>query len=295
MKALAKNLDHLGTAVADLDAGRLAYEKLGFRMTPRSQHRGAITSGGPVSLFGQGNHCAMLKQGYLEVLGIFDRTLPTPAQQYLDHYEGLHIVGLEPASVDDLSALARSGAALDAPRELGREVDFGLESPERRRAEFLNVRFRATEFPEATFIYTQHLTRDVMWQPHLLEHPNAVQALRCAYVCAPDAADLARRLSPVLQVRPEPVEPVEPGLHEFRFESSSLRLLTPQAWERSFPGIRAPAAARPVGFSLRTESLQETKRLLGRNAVPFRILEEGGIYVAPAFACGNVIHVTESH
>ena len=112
MEALAINLDHLGTAVEDLDAGRLAFEKLGFRMTPRSQHRGAAVPGGTVELFGQGNHCAMLERGYLEVLGIFDRTLPTPAQQYLDRYEGLHIVGLQPGSIDRLRELARSSAAL---------------------------------------------------------------------------------------------------------------------------------------------------------------------------------------
>lgn len=292
MKALARNLDHLGTAVADLDAGRRTYEKLGFRMTRRSQHRGAILPGGPVELFGQGNHCAMLKQGYLEVLGIFDRTLPTPAQRYLDLYEGLHIVGLQPGSIGDLLTLARSGSALDGPRELGREVDFGPEALEQRRVEFLNVKFRATEFPEATFLYTQHLTRDIMWQPHLLEHPNTAQAVQCAYICSMDAADLARRLSDVLQVCPERVQP---GLHEFRFESSSLRVLTPEAWERTFPGAAAPDAPRPAGFSVGTSSLQAAVKHLEHNGVPFQRLEGGDVYVAPAFACGTLIHFTESH
>jgi hypothetical protein len=291
MEALARNLDHLGTAVADLDAGRLAFERLGFRMTPRSQHRGAIVPGGPVQLFGQGNHCAMLKQGYLEVLGIFDRTLPTPAQQYLDKYEGLHIVGLQPGSIDQLRALARSSDALDGPRELGREVDFGPRALERRRVEFLNVKFRAAAFPEATFLYTQHLTRDVMWQAHLLDHPNAAQALQCAYVCSTDAHGLADRLSSVLLVPPEPVEP---GLIVFRFESSSLRIVTPEAWERMFPGAAAPRTPRPVGFSVRTASLQAAVDQLDRNGVPFQRCEEGGVYVRPGFACGNVIHFTES-
>ncbi|MBA2962298.1 MULTISPECIES: VOC family protein [Ramlibacter] len=292
MKALARDLDHLGTAVADLDAGRRAFEKLGFRMTPRSQHRGAVEPGGPVQQFGQGNHCAMLKQGYLEVLGIFDRTLPTPAQQYLDRYEGLHIVGLQPGSIDDLRALARNGSALDAPRELGREVDVGPQALERRRVEFLNVKFRAAEFPEATFLYTQHLTRDLMWQPHLLEHPNAAQALQGAYVCAADAAGLARRLAGVLQVQPEPGTP---GLIGFRFETSWLRIATPDAWERLFPGVAAPRTARPAGFSVRTASLQAVVDQLDRHAVPFQRCADGTLYVRPAQACGNVIHFTESH
>jgi hypothetical protein len=292
MEALARNLDHLGTAVADLDAGRLAFEKLGFRMTLRSQHRGAVVPGGPVELFGQGNHCAMLEQGYLEVLGIFDRTLPTPAQQYLDRYEGLHIVGLQPGSIDQLRALASSGGALDGPRELGREVDFGPQGLERRRVEFINVKFSPAAFPEATFLYTQHLTRDLMWQPHLLDHPNTAQALQCAYVCTSDADGLANRLAGVLQVH---TEPVGSGLIAFRFESSSLCIVTPEAWERMFPGATAPRTPRPVGFSVRTSSLQAAVDQLDRNGIPFQRCEEGGVYVRPGFACGNVIHFTESH
>ncbi|MES3003840.1 MAG: VOC family protein [Pseudomonadota bacterium] len=292
MEALAINLDHLGTAVEDLDAGRLAFEKLGFRMTPRSQHRGAAAPGGPVELFGQGNHCAMLEQGYLEVLGIFDRTLPTPAQQYLDRYEGLHIVGLKPGSIDRLRALARGGGALDAPRELGREVDFGPKGLERRRAEFINVKFRPAVFPEATFLYTQHLTPDVIWQPHLLAHPNRAQALQCVYICASDAQGLADRLAGVLQV---PAETVGPGLIAFRLESSSLRIVTPEAWERMFPAAPAPRTPRPVGFVVRTSSLESAVDQLDRNGIPFQRCEEGGVYVRPDFACGNVIHFTESH
>jgi hypothetical protein len=131
-----------------------------------------------------------------------------------------------------------------------------------------------------------------MWQPHLLEHPNAVQALQCAYVCSMDAAGIAHRLSGVLQVRPEPVES---GVHEFRFESSSLRVVAPEAWERMFPGVAAPRVPKPVGFGVSTSSLQAVTDQLGRNGIPFQRCERGGVYVSPAFACGNVIHFTESH
>ena len=38
-------LDHLAVMVADLSAAGAAYERLGFNMTPVSQHSGALTAG----------------------------------------------------------------------------------------------------------------------------------------------------------------------------------------------------------------------------------------------------------
>lgn len=290
MKALAKNLDHVGTVIPDIDVGRIYYEKLGFRMMPRSQHRGAVTPGGQVQLLGQGNHCAMLKQGYLEVMGVFDRTLPVPAQQYLDQHEGLHIVSFEPNSIDEVRALSHKTGQFDAPRELGREVDFGPQGLERRRVEFCNIRFRQSDFPEATFLYTEHLTRDIMWQPHLLEHPNGVEALNCAYVVSTDAKGTADRLAHALQVG---AKQLQPGSFKFEFENSSLRILAPDVLERSFPGISVPATSRPAGYTVRTSSLHSVQSQLERNSIPFQRHAEGGVFVCPPFAPGNVIHFIE--
>ena len=63
-------LDHAGVAVRDLDAAEAAYRRLGFNLTPRSIHSGAVEPGGPVVPWGSGNHCAMFADGYLEVVGL---------------------------------------------------------------------------------------------------------------------------------------------------------------------------------------------------------------------------------
>ena len=76
MSDLPLELDHVGVAVNDLDVGREVYERLGFTLTPRSIHSGSKTPGGPVEPWGSGNHCAMFRDGYLELIGLTDPDLP---------------------------------------------------------------------------------------------------------------------------------------------------------------------------------------------------------------------------
>lgn len=290
MHQIARNLDHVGTIVGNLDRGRSAFEKLGFTLTARSQHRGSVVPGGPVQLFGQANHCAMLKQGYLEVLGIVDYSLPTPASLYLEKYEGPHIVAFRPSSIDRVLELSRHPGLLDPPRALGRTVVFGPSGDQQREVKFTNVQFQPGSFPEATFIYTDHLTRETMWQPHLLAHENGAIALQRVYISCADPAPLASRLGEVLGMD---AQAVGPGCRVFEFESSSLALVTPQEWTRLYPGAVAPESTRPVGYIVRTESVDVAVDVLSRNNVPYQRAPSGGVFISPEHACGNVLHFNE--
>lgn len=290
MQPIALNLDHVGTAVADLDRGRATFEKLGFTLTARSQHRGAVVPGGPTQLFGQANHCAMLKQGYLEILGIIDPSMPIPARAYLDKYEGPHIVAMRPASVERVLELSLNGGPLDSPRELGRKVLFGLAGDEERPVKFTNVQFRADLFAEATFIYTEHLTRETMWQPHLLEHANKAVALNCVYISCAEPQDLAGRLAVAFEIEPQFDEA---GCLSFPFKNSSLTVVSPSVWSSLYPGTVSANVSRPVGFTVRTESLDAVTEVLSRNGVPYQHAPNGGVFVAQEYACGNLLHFNE--
>ena len=68
-------LDHLAVMVEDLTAAGNAYERLGFTMTPVSQHSGALAAGAAAEPWGTANRCAMFCQGYLELMGVIDGTL----------------------------------------------------------------------------------------------------------------------------------------------------------------------------------------------------------------------------
>jgi len=151
------------------------------------------------------------------------------------------------------------------------------------------MRFSSTAFTEAQFQYTEHLTRDVMWQPHLLEHPNGALSLDRVYLCSEDPAAISAKLSPVLGVAPR-----SPSAGEFVFDltASSLCVLGPEAWREHSMEAPAHPLPAPVGYAVRTASLEQVTDVLIRNQVPFTPYP-GGLCVGPQHACGNVIHFIE--
>jgi hypothetical protein len=289
IQAVAIDLDHIGTAVRDLDAAQAAFERLGFTLTPRSYHRGAATPGGPVEPWGSANHCAMLAQGYLEILGIVDDSKFSSARALLAKYEGPHIVAFRPDSAESVQHLIDRKLPVDIVRNLERTIPFGPEGNESRRVAFRNTRFSSATFPEAQFQYTEHLTREAMWQPHLLVHPNGATALDCVYLCSVDPQALIAKLSPVLGVSPRTGEA---GEFVFDFAASSLCVLTPEAWQRRSNEAPRHALPAPVGYSVRTSSLATAEAVLTRNAIPYTRSRDG-LYVGTGHACGNVIHFIE--
>ena len=290
MTPFALDLDHVGTAVHNLDDGQKAFLKLGFQLTPRSHHKGVSRPGGPVEPWGSANHCAMLQRGYLEVLGIVDQSLFSTAKALLARYEGTHIVAFCPRSMDDVEAqLTAKGLPVDTPRALERMAAYGPGGHESRRVAFRNARFTATVFTEAQFQYTEHLTRDTMWQPHLLVHANGALALDRLTLCAPDPAALAAKLSPILGVAPQASANGEVRL---ALEHSDVCVLTPAAWQARAPGNPLPPLPAPVGFTVRTASLAQAKDVLKGNAIP-HAESDGGIRVDAAHACGAVIEFNE--
>ncbi len=82
------------------------YERLGFRLTPLSRQSGRLRADGPVVPWGTANRCAMLRRGYIELLGILDPTLPANGlDHFLARYAGMHILALGIA--DETATLAR--------------------------------------------------------------------------------------------------------------------------------------------------------------------------------------------
>src|SRR5256885_16015969 len=66
-------LDHVAHFVPEMDAAAAALERCGFRLTPFTAQTNRV-DGKPVPA-GTGNRCAMLRQGYVEIL----TPVPTPS------------------------------------------------------------------------------------------------------------------------------------------------------------------------------------------------------------------------
>ncbi|ETA64316.1 glyoxalase-like domain protein [Bordetella pertussis H918] len=199
MPNLNLSLDHTGLIVFKLEDARQAFERLGFTLTPRSMHAGALTPGGPVVPWGSGNHCAMFRNGYFELLGLVEPDKPSTARRMLDRYEGLHIVAMDCESADAMHPqLTAAGVPAPAPATLERDAAFGPANDQTRRARFRNINLDGEAYPEARFIVIEHGTRDVLWQPHLLDHPNGATGLAAMYFAAADLSATLERFQRLL-------------------------------------------------------------------------------------------------
>ena len=77
---MISGLDHTIVGVRDLEAGRIAWERLGFTSSPRGRHIG----------WGTANYCLMLEEGYIELLGIVDPDqFNNNLEGFLEDREGL--------------------------------------------------------------------------------------------------------------------------------------------------------------------------------------------------------------
>jgi len=291
LKPIALDLDHAGITVRNLDAGRDAFLRLGFTLTQRSHHKGSRFPGSPIEDWGSANHCAMLSQGYLEVAGVTDPEKFSNAKSQVERYEGVHIVAFRPDSVDAAHAeLAKAGLPVDAPRYLERMAPYGLDGSESRRVAFRNMYLTKSVFTEAQFQYTEHLTRDVMWQPNLLRHANGALGLQTVFLCSSDPQATARKLAPMLGVEPRAVTSEEQLL---AFSQSFVRIVSPVAWASWAPGAELPPLPAPVGVGVRVASLNAVRRLLELNAVPFTSSPDAGLRVDRRRAAGAVLFFFE--
>ncbi|QXM25694.1 VOC family protein [Elioraea tepida] len=198
----ATSLDHVGIAGRDLGRLASAYESLGFRLTPRAQHQ-APGPDGVVRPIGTGNRCAMLRRGYLELIAVIDPALPSNTlDRFLARYEGIHIVafGIDDAEAE-LARLRAGGAAIGGIAWLERPVETreGV-----RTARF--ARLPSPEAPEGRMQLIRHLTPELLWQPHLLEHPNRAVSLDEVILAVSDPAEAAGRLGRLVGQDPVPVE-----------------------------------------------------------------------------------------
>src|SRR5262249_10366336 len=287
-RPFAVALDPVGVATRDLDAGERAFRRLGFNLTPRSFHRGSRAPGAPIEEWGSGNHCAMLRRGYLEIIGLTDPGKFSSVKPMLDMYEGTHIVAFQPQSIHLVhDILTAKHLPLDDIRELERMAAYGADGQERRRVAFRNMYWTRSHFTEARLQYTEHLTRDVMWQPHLLTHRKGALGVSGVFLCAPDAGAVAHKLAPMLGVDPQPVRD---GEYDLRLAASWVKIVTPLAWSDWAPGAALPPLPAPVGLAVEVGALAETRSYLAGQNIGLHDGREGGAWVDQKDAGNTVVY-----
>lgn len=283
---LSLSLDHVGLAIRNLDEGRAAFERMGFTLSPRSMHAGATTAGGPVVPWGSGNHCAMFKRGYFEVLGLVDADKPSNVKMMLERYQGLHIVALRCASADAAhAALVEGGIPSPAPLALQRDAAFGPQGDQVRKAAFRNINLDGSTYPEARFIVIEHVTPDVLWQDHLLNHSNGAEALDFVLFRSADMDSTLHRFGPLLG----PAAPVDGGAR-FDLRAGTCWVLPEEKIRKVVPVLADGPCHRVAAAGIKVASLDATRRLFDARGIAYTAGmsldgDTPAIWVGPQEAC----------
>lgn len=274
-------LDHIGIAVADLGLGKRDYERLGFTTTPLSLHVAPPAPGAALELTGSGNHCIMLKHGYIELIGVVDPAKPSTPRIMLERYEGAHILAL---GSDDVAAtrevIASRGMPIAAPIALERDAAWGPDGKETRRAAFANAHLDRAAFPEARSFVIEHKTPDVTWQAHQLGHANGAVGLTEAWICPADPAEAAARFARLADAQ---VVAEADGVSVIRLHRGRLRIFSAEALRRAV-GSAPPAVPGMAGIAVAVNDLSAVRALLSAAGIAARDAM-GGLLVT-----GEAVH-----
>jgi catechol 2,3-dioxygenase-like lactoylglutathione lyase family enzyme len=275
------DLDHVGIAVADLDAAAAKFRRLGFQLTPRGYHTlPPPAAGAERPRMGTGNHCAMLRRGYLELIGVTAPAYQGRLRADIARHEGLHVIafGVTDAAAA-ASALRSAGVEVTGPRTLERPIQ---EIGKTQLARFEIVDLPQELLPEGHFFAIQHATRELLWKKPLLAHPNGVLSLETLIVAVTDPADFARRLGRILSVAP-----VEGDGLLLKLKVGRLHVVDGAWIAANLPG-KTPELPYIAGLGLGVADVGMTADLLAQNGLRYQ-RRPGQLTVSAADACGAFI------
>lgn len=244
-------LDHTAFFVPAMEAAADALERCGFRLTPFTVQTNR--EGGATVPSGTGNRCAMLRNGYLEVLtATHDTPLSAQLKERIADHPGLHLAAF--ASADAAAEHHRLTEArfptlplVDMRRPVG--DDF---------ARFTIARIAHGTMPEGRTQFLTHHTEPLVWLPDMLDHPNGAEALSALWIAANDPAEPAARFA---RFTGRPAIPNGP-MTTIDLDRGRLVIMTPAFLEQTY-GI-APAGKPPclMAAAIRVKSLAEVKKCL---------------------------------
>lgn len=176
MTEVVTGFDHAIVGVADLEAARAAYERLGFNCCPRGRHIG----------WGTANYCIMFADDYLELLGIVDPSQFTNNLDTLLTEKGEGLLGLAFGCEDaDAAYEALKDAGGQPPKDLKRLLELPKGTVEPR---FRLVHVDPSATPGVSAFVCQHLTPQLMRQDDWLVHANGATSLHSLTVRVADRA-----------------------------------------------------------------------------------------------------------
>jgi catechol 2,3-dioxygenase-like lactoylglutathione lyase family enzyme len=267
-------VDHVQIVVRDLEMAKRTWARLGFTATPRGRHLNR----------GSGNYCLMLREGYIELIGVVDPALPTSSlDAHLAHGPGL--IGLAfgaPSAAEAARHLAAAGLAPTGPTRLERVIE---QDGGDARLAFDIVNLPDGTVPGFRCFVCCHLSEKEVRAPAWLDHPNTAVATSGFVVAAADpkpVLDAFRRLFGASAVKGGVVETGR----------ERILVVSPGELETVYPGVGAkPGRPLPclVGLAVRVEDLKRCKAILESTGVDPKPGPGGSLLVPADEATGTIL------
>ncbi len=271
-------IDHAIIGVRDLEQAKGAYEKLGFRSTPRGRHVG----------WGTANYCLMFEQGYLEILGIVDPDAFTNnLDSFLETREGLLSIGLKTSD-----AAATREAWANARLEPAEVKDLSRLLEPDTELRFQNVTLDPKVTADVPMFACSHLSADQMRQPGWSEHPNGALGIKTITAVTKDPASVMEPMSRIFGAAKITDTDNTVAVHTGR---GVLLFATPDDLDMLHPELdmelESDQATLAV-LSIRVRDLAGTADWLEKVGVPFKQEASGIIGVGAEHACGVMLEFT---
>jgi hypothetical protein len=285
MRKHLQGIDHVVIAVGGIAQAAGSFRRLGFTITPRGRHT-----------TGSENHCIMFERDYFELLSV---PVPHPVtryyQDFLSNGEGLAALALATQDAhgrhDELSA---DGIAIDPPVDFSRPVELADGIAD---AAFRITQLAAEAAPAGRVFACQHFTRDVVWRPEYLQHPNRVTGLaRVVAVAEPAQLEaLAERYASIFAVVPQSSAIGAAPRLDIDTGNTPLTFTTAAGLAQLLPGVGAVERPQPCFAALyfRSARLAAAREALRANGVPYVDLSPQSLAVSPRHGHGVALVFTE--
>lgn len=275
MSAIA-GFDHVMICVRDLEAARLAWNRLGFVTAPLGNHTTKATA----------NHCIMFADTYLELIGINESDKPdlSGVTQRLERAgEGLHRLALATPDADAAKALLEAGGLHPVgPVDLARPQD---DPPGMVR--FRNLDIPAGETAGIQMFLCGHKTPELMRTPALMAHPNGAAAFAGLTAVVADPVATGAVLERTFGAGRS-----RPALYGAVVETGRgrIHLARPADLALAHPGAEPPDTGLPRvhALTIAVRALAATAAALDAAGVPFvRLIDR--LRIDPADATGVLL------
>ena len=280
-------LDHVAWYVAEMKAAAILFERLGFVLTPYTEHRNVNAEGSSV-LSGTANRCAMLERGYLELLTAVpgsDTVLARQLRAGLWRYGGVHVIAFTGASAEmERARLAEAGFDPQPVVHLRRPVV--LPGGDERTTEFSVVRTPPERMPEGRIQFLEQRTPDLVWRPELIARDNAIDALTGVLVVVSDVAAAADRYAAFTG---RAYRSTQQGGAVIKLDRGCIALSGPEIGLRHRVAVGSPPFMRSV--ALRSRDLDATRSLLVRKGIRLIADEATFLAIHPDEAAGAELFI----